>query len=101
MKVRNKFLKSEIKGRPDYYITPTRDFTQYTRDSEQKYWTKDTKFDWHQNIKDNLKEHLENLDPEDFSKILFLVLPMVEESLEHRITQIRQEQLPLDEDALK
>jgi hypothetical protein len=102
MKVRNTSSgKSVIKGRPDYYITPTRDFTQYTRDSEQKYWTKDTKFDWQQNIKDNLKEHLENLDPEDFSNILFLVLPMVEESLEHRITQIRQEQLPLDEDALK
>jgi hypothetical protein len=101
MKVRNKFLKSEIKGRPDYYITPTRDFTQYTRDSEQKYWTKETRFNWQQDIKDNLKEHLDNLDSNDFTKILFLVLPMVADSLEHRIVQIRQNHLPLDEDALK
>src|SRR6187200_386432 len=98
MKVRNKFLKSEIKGRPDYYITPTRDFTQYTRDSEQKYWTKETRFNWQQDIKDNLKEHLDNLDSNDFTKILFLVLPMVADSLEHRIVQIRQNHLPLDED---
>ena len=47
--------KNVIKGRPDYYITPTRDFTQYTRDSEEKYWRKETKFDWNQNVRDNLK----------------------------------------------
>ena len=34
--------KTVIKERPDYYITPTRDFTQYTKDSEEKYWSKDT-----------------------------------------------------------
>jgi hypothetical protein len=93
--------KTVIKGRPDYYITPTRDFTQYTRDSEEKYWSKDTKFDWDQNVRDNLKEHLENFDQEGFSKILFMVLPMLEDSVACRITQVRQEQLPLEEDALK
>jgi hypothetical protein len=93
--------KKVIKGRPDYYITPTRDFTQYTKDSEEKYWSKDTKFDWQQSVRDNLKEHLENLDPKDFSRILFMVLPMVEETLARKIVQIRQEQLPLEEDALK
>jgi len=93
--------KTDVKGRPDYYITPTRDFTQYTKDSEEKYWSKDTKFDWNQNIRNNLKEHLENLDTEDFSKILFMVLPMVKDSLEHKIVHIRQGQLPLDEDALR
>lgn len=93
--------KTVIKGRPDYYITPTRDFTQYTRDSEEKYWSKDTKFDWDQNVRNNLKEHLENLDPKGFSTLLFMILPIVEESLKFKIIQIRQEQLPLEEDALK
>ena len=93
--------KTVIKGRPDYYITPTRDFTQYTKDSEEKYWSKETKFNWQQSVRDNLRDHLENLDPVDFSKILFLVLPMVKETLEHIIPQIRQEGLPMDEDALK
>ena len=93
--------KTVIKGRPDYYITPTRDFTQYTRDSEEKYWSRDTKFDWNQNVRDNLKENLENLDPGNFSKVIFMVLPMVEETLARKIVQIRQEQLPLEEDALK
>ena len=102
MKIQNTFSpKSVLKGRPDYYITPTRNFTQYTRDSEQKYWIKDTKFDWNQNILLNLKEHLGNLDAKDFSKILFMVLPMIEDSLERKIVQIRQEKLPLEEDALK
>jgi DNA-binding protein Fis len=90
-----------IKGRPDYYITPARDFTQYTKDSEQKYWSKDTKFDWHQSVRGNLEEYLENLEPEDFSKVIFMVLPMVEETIERKIVQIRKEQLPLNEDALK
>lgn len=93
--------KNVIKGRPDYFITPTHDFTQYTRDSEQKYWSKDTKFDWHQNVRANLKQHLENLDPNGFNKILFMVLPMLSESLERKTNQIRQDQLPLEEDALK
>jgi hypothetical protein len=93
--------KKAVKGRPDYFITPTHDFTQYTRDSEEKYWSKDTKFDWHQNVRDNLKQHLENLDANGFTKILFMVLPMVLESLERKIIQIRQDQLPLEEDALK
>jgi len=96
MKVQNTFSrKNDLKGRPDYYITPTRNFTQYTRDSEQKYWIKDTKFDWNQNILLNLMEHLGNIDAKDFSKILFMVLPMVEDSLERKIVQIRQEKLPL------
>jgi len=93
--------KNVIKGRPDYFITPTHDFTQYTRDSEQKYWSKDTKFDWHQNVRDNLKQHLENLDADGFNKILFMVLPMLSENLERKIIQIRQDQLPMEEDALK
>lgn len=93
--------KSADKGRPDYYITPSHDFTQYTRDCEEKYWNKETAFDWNQSVPDNLKEHLENLDPENFSKITFVVLPMVKDSLERKIIQIRQDQLPLEEDALK
>jgi hypothetical protein len=30
---------------PDYYITPTRDFTAFTRDYDRKYWCRDTAFD--------------------------------------------------------
>jgi DNA-binding protein Fis len=93
--------KTVDKGRPDYYITPTHDFTQYTKDSQEKYWSKDTKFDWLQSVQGNLKEYLENLDQEAFSKVLFMVLPMVEENLGRKIVQIHQEQLPLEEDALK
>ncbi len=95
------FRKSVGKGRPDYYITPTRDFTEYTKDSEEKYWSKATQFNWQQSVHENLKNHLENLDSEDFSKILFMVLPMIETTLEQKIVQIRLEQLPLEEDALK
>ena len=89
------------KGRPDYYITPTRDFTKYTKDCEEKYWSKDTAFDWNQNVQDNLKAHLENLVPEQFSKIAFMTLPMVEKAVARKIEQIRQMQLPAEEDALK
>jgi len=93
--------KTPDKERPDYYITPTHDFTQYTKDSQEKYWSNDSKFDWLQSVQGNLKEYLENLDQEAFSKVLFMVLPMVKENIERKITQIRQEQLPLEEDALK
>lgn len=93
--------KISDKGLPDYYITPTHDFTQYTKDCEEKYWSKETAFDWNQSVRNNLKEHLENLDPEDFSKITFMVLPMIKEALARKIVQIRQAQLPLEEDALK
>lgn len=89
------------KGRPDYYLTPTRDFTQYTRDCEEKYWNKETAFDWDQNVPQNLKAHLENLAADELSKIAFMVLPMVEASVARNMAQIRAQQLPLEEDALK
>lgn len=95
------FRKAVDKGRPDYYLTPTHDFTQYTKDCEEKYWNKETAFDWNQDVGSSLKEHLENLEPEAFFKVTFMVLPMVKEALERKMVQIRQEQLPLDEDALK
>lgn len=93
--------KTNIKERPDYYITPTRDFTQYTRDCEEKYWRKETAFDWKQDIRVNLKDHLEHLSPSDLSRIIFLVLPMIAENINRKIEYIRKEQLPMDEDALK
>lgn len=89
------------KGRPDYYITPTHDFTQYTRDCEEKYWNKETAFDWSQSVEDNLRNNLEHLTPEDFSKVAFMVLPMVKETIACKLEQIRQRGLPLEEDALK
>jgi hypothetical protein len=93
--------KSIVKARPDYYITPTRDFTRYTKDSEEKYWSKETKFDWHQNVRGNLEQHLENLDAKDFLKVTFNVIPILVETLEHKIVQIRRDHLPLEEDGLK
>ena len=93
--------KSLPQGRPDYYITPTHDFTQYTRDCEEKYWSKDTAFDWGQSIKESLKQNLDQLNQEDFYKIAFMVLPMVKDKVEDTIDKIKNEQLPLNEDALK
>jgi len=103
VKKRSKLSRHKVldKGRPDYYITPTRDFKQYTKDCEEKYWNQDTAFDWNQDVRINLKDHLEKLNPVEFSRIAFMVLPMIADTIEHKIAQIQQEQLPLEEDALK
>lgn len=93
--------KALDKGRPDYYLTPSHDFTQYTRDCEEKYWRKDTAFDWTQSVPASLKQNLENLDRDDFYKVTFMVLPMIKLKSEYKIAAIRQEQLPLEKDALK
>ena len=93
--------KNVNKGLPDYYITPTHDFTKYTKDCAEKYWNKDTKFDWNQSVQNNLKENLENLSPADFSKVMFMIVPMIKRNLERKIEQVKQYQLPLEEDALK
>lgn len=93
--------KNVNRERTDYYITPTHDFTQYTRDSEEKYWSKETKFNWQQDVRENLKNNLENYDPENFQRVTFMALPMIKASIENKIAQIRQAQIPLDEDALK
>ncbi len=93
--------KYSDQGRPDYYITPSQDFTQYTRDCESKYWNRETAFDWSQNVTENLRGRLENLTDEDFCGISNMVLPMVKQSIEEKINNIEQHRLPLDEDALK
>lgn len=85
-----------IKGRPDYYLTPTRDFTQYTRDCEEKYWRKETAFDWTQDIRENLRNHLEELSAQEFSRISFMVLPMISEKINHKIELIRSGELPVE-----
>ncbi|GAO41455.1 hypothetical protein [Flavihumibacter petaseus] len=93
--------KTADKGRPDYYITPTQDFTQYTRDAEQKYWNRETKFDWQQDVRYNLKIHLEQLEPAGRKHIFMLVLPMVAENIDGSIRRLRAEGIPIKEDALK
>ena len=93
--------KASNKARPDYYITPTHDFTKYTKDCEEKYWSKETAFDWSQSVHGNLKHHLETLNPQEFFKVSSMVLPMVKQNIERKIIQVKQEQLPLEEDALK
>jgi hypothetical protein len=89
------------KGRPDYFISPSRDFTRYMKDCAEKYWNKEIAFDWNQDVQANLKENLENLNKESFSKIAFMALPVIEETLERKVAQIRREKLPMEEDALK
>lgn len=93
--------KISDKGRPDYYITPTHDFTQYTRDCEEKYWVKDTAFDWSQSVSDSLKLNLDNLDMDKLSKVGFMVFPMVKDKLKREIETINEEGLPFEEDAIK
>ena len=93
--------KSHPIGLPDYYITPTRDFTQYTRDCEQKYWRKETAFDWGQDVVGNLKSRLEKLSDSEFSRLAFIVLPMVSENLKRKIAHIGASPLPDTVDALK
>jgi hypothetical protein len=89
------------KERPDYYVAPTRDFTQYTKDYEEKYWSKETAFDWQQSVAQNLKAHVERLPPEEFCRVANLALPLVERALARHVEQIRGARLPLDDDALK
>ena len=89
------------KERPDYYVAPTRDFTQYTKDYEEKYWSKETAFDWQQSVAGNLKAHVERLPAEEFFRVETLALPMVEAALGRHIGQILHGWLPLDDDALK
>jgi hypothetical protein len=101
-KLRKRSARKNVnKGLPDYYITPTHDFTKYTKDCAEKYWNKETKFDWNQSVQNNLKENLDNLNPEDFLKVMFMTLPMIKNNLERKIEQVRQYHLPLEEDALK
>lgn len=86
---------------PEYYVAPTRDFTQYTKDYEEKYWSKETAFDWQQNVAQNLKGHVGRLPPAEFQRLATLVLPMVERTLERHIERVHHAGLPPDDDALK
>ncbi|MFD2201726.1 hypothetical protein [Shivajiella indica] len=95
------FRSTKGKERPEFYITPTHDFTQYTKDCEEKYYNKDTAFDWSQNVGENLKDYIENLPDGEFARITFMVLPMIKENIERKIYQIEKGGLPLDEDAMK
>jgi hypothetical protein len=86
---------------PDYYITPTRDFTQFTRDYEEKYWSRDTAFDWAESVEEQLGAHLLGVCDAEFQRIALLALPLVAQDLDRHIGQVEGEGLPLDEDALK
>ena len=89
------------KNLPYYYVSPTIDFRKYTKDSEEKHWDRETAFDWDQNVTCNLKRYLEGLDKQEFSRIVMLSLPILIETVELKIDQIKNHHLPLDEDALK
>jgi hypothetical protein len=97
---RTSHSKSGKEFRPDYYLSPTRDFTQYTKDCEEKYWSKETAFDWSQDVESNLRDYLEDLDSDGFSKIGFMALPLIEQTLSQKIAEIRQDSLSVEEDAL-
>ena len=86
---------------PDYYIAPTRDFTQFTRDYEEKYWCRDTAFDWAESVEGNLGAHLLGLCDAEFHRIARLALPLVAQDLDRHIGQVERQGLPPDEDAVK
>jgi len=85
----------------DYYITPTRDFTQFTRDYEEQYWSKDTAFPWHQSVAGNLQASLDGLTREAFWQVAVLTLSLVEAALDGHIRRVRDQGVPTEEDALK
>ena len=89
------------KNLSDFYITPTHDFTQYVKDHAEKYWFRDTEFDWSQSIQGNLEKYLKSLGTENFSKIVFMSVPIIKEEVERKIALIRKRHLPTDSDALK
>jgi hypothetical protein len=101
LKNRKPRRKGRHQGRPDYYRRPTRDFTQYTKDYEEKYWNRETAFDWQQDVDANLRQHLNSLSPNELSRIAFMVLPMVSANIEQKMFHIRERGLPVDEDALR
>ena len=93
--------RSHSRERPDYYIAPTSDFTQYTKDYEEKYWSKDTAFEWQQDVADNLRAWMERLPRESLAAVIRLALPMVIQTQERHLADIRRAGLPLSEDGLK
>jgi hypothetical protein len=52
-------------------------------------------------VHSSLEQNLENLEKEEFYKVVFMVLPMVKEKLEKNLAEIKQTHLPIGEDALK
>ena len=92
---------SDRTQRHHYYITPTHDFTQYTKDYEAKYWSQDTAFEWQQSVPDNLKAHLDSLEPTQFAAVARLAVPLVHAAASRRIAEIRRYGLPSESDALK
>lgn len=110
MKANRKLLNRKAPGRkspggarPDYYLTPSHDFTQYTRDCEEKYWSRDTAFDWSADVMQSLSQNLDQLqrDKPAFERVVFMVIPMVMEKVQRKQEEISLYQLPLEEDALK
>jgi hypothetical protein len=93
--------KARSREWPDYYLAPTRDFTQFTRDYEEKYWSRDTAFDWEQSVEENLKAHLQGLSETEFLRIARLALALVDQALHDHIAAVESDGLSLDEDALK
>lgn len=89
------------KNLSNYYITPTHDFTQYVKDHAEKYWHKDTAFDWSQDIQENLDIYLKTLETEDFAKIVFMAAPIIKEEVERKMADIQERHLPSNADALK
>ncbi|MCB0642402.1 MAG: hypothetical protein KDC44_12215, partial [Phaeodactylibacter sp.] len=48
-----------------------------------------------------MKEHLNGLSPEAFTRVTFMVLPMIEEKLNDKIEHLQKKQLPTQADPLK
>lgn len=96
-------MRSASGGRQlsDYYVAPTRDFTQYTKDYEEKYWSKETAFDWQQDVAENLKRHVADLPADKFRALARLSLPLVERAVSGHIDRMQSGGLPSERDALR
>lgn len=89
-----------IKERRGYFISPTHDFTQYTRDCEEKYWSRDTSFDWDQDVQENLRSYVSNLDQEKLNSILVMALPIILNDIGKRISLVQNDHFPISHDEL-
>jgi hypothetical protein len=93
--------RRSTKERPDYYITPTRDFTRYTRDYEEKYWSRETALAWDQDVTENLRRHIDSLSARELSRLAHFSLGMVIDDIDAHVEEIARVGLPSGRDALR
>jgi hypothetical protein len=89
------------KERPHYYLAPSHDFTQYTKDWEEKHWSRETAFEWQRDVPGALRRNLESLPPDAYQRLAMQSLPLVRGSLERLVVEIQRVGLLPDANALR